>query len=63
MPLFDFTCSNGHISERLLSPIELAVIERTTAETCAICGKPLVRKLSAPASSFPGAASWRKGKG
>lgn len=73
MPLYDYICAVGH---RLCDvrakadgsdapnacPSVLA--EDSTPDDRAgettICARPLRRLLSAPASVFPGAASWRK---
>ena len=67
MPLFDFTCEAGHVEERLCSAAEAEAPgpcfffkgPMIAGYIQPICGKPLHRKLTAPAA-FPGAASWRQ---
>lgn len=70
MPLYEFECADGHRTEHL---VELdgsdapslcpKLVERNWDGMFAdyFCDAPLARvEVSAPASSFPGAASWRK---
>jgi hypothetical protein len=72
MPLFDFKCLAGHVlrdvrvkADRSDAPslcptvlAEDATPEDHAGETT-ICGESLQQCLAAPASIFPGAASWR----
>lgn len=71
MPLFDYKCPDGHTTEAMVK-MDLSNEPRACQQLVRvptpqdgvgewlICGKLLERQLSAPAGSFPGAASWRK---
>ena len=72
MPLYEFTCPKGHVTEALCKS-DLSDAPKTCetlmphCELCKgnagwhVCGGKLERKLSAPASTFPGADKWRGG--
>ena len=65
MPLRDFICEAGHELEMLVRHDEADPkrCKRPVGESAAelhSCGAKLARKLTAPASRFPKADSWRR---
>jgi predicted nucleic acid-binding Zn ribbon protein len=46
MPLLQFECPKGHISERLYSPFKAPKVQDTT---CDLCGEVAERIVSVPA--------------
>lgn len=55
MPLYEFSCEDGHNIEK-----HLKMSDSKDNIECPKCKKLLNLKISVPASIFPGADSWRK---
>lgn len=67
MPIYLYRCRRGHVTEALVkfdesnAPASCQhVTDATPTEVLARCEEALERQMTAPASSFPGADSWRK---
>lgn len=54
MPLDEYICVAGHRVEQIVK------LDRSNRPTTCHCGAKLRRVISAPATHFPGADSWRK---
>lgn len=68
MPLYEYRCTDGHRFERMVrldgSDAPTACPECVDPESINCrCEKPVVKVISAPARSFPGADSWRSNNG
>lgn len=72
MPLFDYRCPKGHVTEAMVKMdrsnepkrcqhfVKIDIDTTDLQGEFGFCGGRLERLLSAPAGTFPGAASWRK---
>ena len=70
MPLREFACERGHVEELLVHGADELLPSYCTALVDVTdppdgrkraCLLPLRMQMSAPASRFPGASSWREG--
>ena len=74
MPLFDYVCEFGHVLKDVHVRLDGSdapascpeqiqsneVLKDDHAGVWAVCGAALTRRLPLVASTFPGAAGWRK---
>jgi putative FmdB family regulatory protein len=55
MPIFEFECDNGHVTEKILPDSD------THAIPCPICQLPATRKISSVNFTFGWIRTWGKG--
>jgi hypothetical protein len=67
MPLYTYRCARGHVAEHFHgvnaerpSHCNHPLPDTIDGLAQLVCGKPLERIISAPASVFPGADKWRR---
>lgn len=61
MPLYPYKCIDGHTfdAKHRMDGSDAPISCPAPTGGTTPCGKPVVRQIAAPASHFPGAASWR----
>jgi predicted nucleic acid-binding Zn ribbon protein len=65
MPIYEFECSDGHITEMIISRASIADGIMEHGPVCRTCGKPLIKRRTFPsrmAVSFKGDGWTGKGE-